>query len=208
MIFHFTSEMSMLIREFMLAFDQAMYPNCSSVPCEVAMLRAALIAEEAREFQVAAVRSVEELDAIIDLLYVTIGTNLALSVQVLPYSSGQIPLTSSPKQVITPQVIPVIQDLESRFPCEKIQFRALNDLIARLLDIAVIQGYKIAPAFKAVHAANMSKLHEFLPDLADEKYKNMGITATSKGDRYLVKGKNGKVIKPSNFTAPDLTSFL
>lgn len=199
------------LREFHNTFEHPVFVNIGTVPCEIATMRAALIREEASEYTKAPLLTAEELDGLIDTLYVVIGTNITLATQTLHYVSGQRPL-KLPKQNILNLVIPMIQDLDCRFPCAKIQFRTSNALIARILDIGAIHGYRMREAFDAVHNANMKKLwslddfnrrpgYEFPP-------KEKGVTAKKKGDKYLVKRADGKTIKPPSFTPPDLTPFL
>lgn len=192
--------MEQLVREFMTSFDQETFPSVERTPCEVALFRSALITEEAKEYSRAPLHSEEELDAICDLLYVVIGTNITMSVPVLPmprFTAGPFDV----KQVIWEPVLSITQDLDCRFPCEKVQRKALNFLIHLLIDIANMTGYKLLPAFEEVHKSNMTKLWTTLPE-------DKSLTVTPKGDRFLVKRKDGKVVKPPTFIPPNLTPFL
>lgn len=206
MIIPITTHMESCIRDFMKIFEQKTY-SISSVPCEVCLLRANLIIEEHDEYMRAPVGSTDELDAIVDLLYVVIGTNIALSIQVLPYNSGQLKLSTKHKQPIFAQIHEEIQDLQCRFPCEKIQFRCLNALISRLVDVAALLGYNLKGAFDAVHNANLNKLWNHWPE-PSEVEKPDGVIVKFYQDKYLVKRRDGKVIKPKNFKTADLTPYL
>ncbi len=194
-----TKEMTDMVREFMKVFDQSIYPTVQQTPCEVALLRSNLITEEAKEYSRAPWKSEEELDAICDLLYVVIGTNITMSVPVIPILAVTVPV--SKKINLWNNVLNITQDLDCRFPCANIQFKELNDLTKLLIAIATGTGYKLLPAFTAVHAKNMSKLWQHPPEGKD-------LIIVPKGTRWLVKRADGKVVKPPTFTPPDLKAYL
>lgn len=196
------------VADFLRAFDQKIYPDVKDVPCDVSVLRSELIKEEAMEYAAAPVNSTDELDAIVDLLYVVVGTSVAFSVQILPYASGQIPDVKAPKISITAELLPLTQNLDSRFPCAKMHFKTSEAMVHRLLDIAKIRNYKLREAFDAVHASNMSKLWDRTPTVEDMNHFGIQLTYVQKGKRYLVKDAHGKVRKPPGFQPADLTPFL
>ena len=207
-----TTPKAAMVKEFMDAFDQTCYKNVTEVPCEVATLRAALIREEHAEYMKAKVRSADELDAIVDLLYVTLGTNLALGVPVQPYRSGQVRLASDKKFYVVHEVAEVVTDLDSKFPCAKIQNHALAALTQRLIDTGRQRGYDLNGAFAAVHKANMGKLwSEVEVTTAKKDHAKDGSIKLKeiKGvPYYLVRNSLGKIIKPPSFQAADLAAFI
>lgn len=201
MMNNITVEMTTMVREFMTNFEQPIYPDVDHLPCETALLRSALIMEEAVEYSRAARRTEDELDGICDLLYVVIGTNITMSIPVLPVQATKIiPMAQKPS--IWYQVLSVTQDLDCKFPCEKIQKRELNKLISLLVDIGVNYGYKLQEAFAEVHRSNMTKLWETPPKA------EAGLIIKPKGGLFLVKRKDGKVVKPPTFVPPNLMPYL
>lgn len=200
----FVKNAEAMVREFMTAFDQRIYPAPDKTPCEVSLLRSALIKEEAKEMFDSKAKTAEELDGLCDLLYVVLGTNIAMSVPVHP-----TPESTSDRTSFWPVVWAVTQDLDSRFPCLKIQSAALRKLTHKILDIAVFRGYKFEEAFKAVHEANMGKLWDHWPkpdEIAAAEAKGAIVKLYKK--KFLVKRADGKVVKPPTFKAPDLTQYL
>jgi len=196
-----TQQMSADVREFMIAFDQPFFPTAEATPCEVSTLRSSLIKEEEREFNAAPVHSVDELDAICDLLYVTVGTALTVGVDIAEYRSGQLALSYPAKQSIWNVVLPVTQDLDSRFPCTRIQQAGLNAIVRRMIDVGALMGYKMREAFAEVHRSNMTKLH-------NGPHPETFYKCTKKGDKWLVKRADGKVVKPATFQPPNLLPYL
>lgn len=192
------------VREFTTAFDFTTYDRAESLPCEVAMLRSALIKEEWCEYLNAPLKSVDELDAICDLIYVTVGTNIVTGIPAVPYTSGQVPFNSW-KIDINNKVLYVTSDLDSRFPCTTIQRKGLNELLQVLDDVATIHSYDIIGAFAEVHRSNMTKLWDE-NDLTLELQK-ANIVKPWK-NKWLVKRADGKVIKPPTFEKPQLQQFL
>jgi len=177
-------KMSAAVKDFMDAFHQKCYHNIGSVPCEVCALRSALIKEEYDEYTNSAPHSIDELDAICDLLYVVIGTNLALATPTFDYRSGQFPLKGRPiKHNIFEWIIPMRQDLDCKFPCAKIQTKTSNALISRLIDIGIFQNYRLEAAFNEVHRSNMAKLGGS-------------------------KRTDGKILKPPTWTPPNLAPYV
>ena len=187
--------MSGMVRQFMTTFDQEIFSSPDFTPCEVCILRSKLITEEAKEFSRAKAYSTDELDAICDSLYVILGTNITMSVPLIEVKTK----ATAP---FWPLVLEVTQDLDSRFPCMNIQIKALGALAGYFISFAEDRGYKLLPAFKAVHCANMGKLWTKPPENTDK------LIVIKKGDLYLVKREDGKVVKPDTFVAPDLTEFL
>lgn len=196
-------DMSNLVKEFMDNFDQPCYPSAESTPCAVAVLRGNLIEEETKELVRAPAYSAEELDAICDLLYVTLGTNLALGIPV------RVPLFNHPaptKEQFYQLIKPCVQDLYCKFPCTKTQTTELNKITACCFILANNYNYNLASAFRAVHESNMSKLWK--DNALARAAQKPGFTATMKPKGWLVKDSRGKVVKPEHFSPPDLTPYI
>lgn len=199
----FTTHMHNCITQFMQRFEQNIYPDIKEVPCEVSLLRADLIREELKEYSAAEVRSVDELDAILDLLYVIIGTSVAFSVATTPYRSGQVPMEVE-KLHVHNTLTPLLQNLDSRFPCANLHFKEAELSIHRLIDIGTIHNYKLRAAFDAVHANNMEKLWSF----SDLQSFPSDVSIKQKGEKFLVKRSDGKVLKPPSHVKVDLNAFV
>lgn len=189
------------VRDFHETFEFPSFSKSEEVPCETALLRARLIDEEYHEY-LAALNRIDKLDAICDLIYVTAGAALVCNVQIQPYTSGQFPIKGLKyKPDISYQVKPVMQDLYSRFPCHRIQQTWQNLLLQRLDDVGIIEDFKLIPAFDEVHRSNMTKLWK-------EKPENPSYIVTQKGNLWLVKREDGKIIKPPTYSPPNLEAFL
>lgn len=189
-----------LIRSFMEAYEQPCYAAPERTPPETALLRGTLIEEEIREYDRAPYNSIEELDGLCDVLYVVIGSNIAMGVPLQP-PVGETQKWLPMKRRLYPMAIKCIQDLYCRFPCMKTQTAELNRIISAAVNIGVAAGYNLASAFQAVHNSNMAKLWPEPPTDRTLRWKR-----TKYG--ILVKDINGKVIKPANFIPPDLTPFM
>lgn len=189
------------LKEWNDVFEFKTYDHVDNVPKDVIKLRYRLIDEEAKEYY-AAVDLVDELDAICDLLYVIVGTNVTCNIPVVPYTSGQLYRRDARKGTIFEQITPVLQELGSLFPCPRRTHEYTNKAIVRLLDVAAIRGFKLRDAFRAVHDNNMAKLWPEHPG-ADKGY-----IVKPKGNKFLVKNQYGKVIKSPAHTKVDLTPFI
>lgn len=201
-----SKHMENLVRIFMDTFDQQRFKRIEELPCEIAVFRSNLIKEEAKEYAASEPFSVDELDAICDLLYVVIGTNLACNVGVNPIISRQLALPGrKDKYPISGHIKEMIQDLDSRFPCRKIQHATSNKIIEYLLNIGAWRGYKTRMAFDEVHRSNMTKLWDIPP--CDGSYIVRKLLYNGQ-QRYVVKRADGKVLKPPTFQPPNLTPYL
>lgn len=189
------------VKEFHEKFELSSYSKLEEVPCETALLRARLIDEEYHEYLLA-INRLEELDAICDLIYVVAGASYVCNVQIQPYTSNQLPIKGLKyKPDISYQVNPVMQDLYSRFPCHRIQQTWQNLLLQRLDDVGIIENFKLIPAFDEVHRSNMTKLWK-------EKPENPSYIAKQKGNLWLVKREDGKVIKSPDYSPANLEAFV
>lgn len=183
----------------MVAFDQPIYPKTEAAPIDVVLLRSRLIKEESKEYHAAPRGDIEELDGLIDLFYVVIGTSITFSVPFMV--EPDIFTKHKEKYLLYDRVIPVTQDLDSRFPCHKRQTIVLNDLIRLLIFVGRDVGYDLIGAFDAVHENNMKKLWDIKPE-------DKSLIAVPKGAKWLVKDKGNKVIKSPSHTKVALTPFM
>ena len=189
------------VRDFMVAFDQTFYSTAENTPCEIAALRSSLIREEYGEYNSSPSVSVDELDAICDLLYVIAGTALTFNVPLHPYISGQLYGSRKVKHDISTVILPILQDLDSRFPCTRIQNQWLNAATRRIIDVAKMNGYDLPAAFVEVHRSNMTKLWKEPPkELYNIKQK--------KGGWLVKRPEDGKVIKSPTYSPADLKPYI
>ena len=159
-------------------------------------LSAALMKEEFDEL-LNATTLVEKLDAYCDLLYVSLGGMMALG-----YPPGLLainsplnytgPLAESTKLLVEPGIV-----------CHRRLQVCLPEAILGMTDVAAREFKKFPEAFKAVHAANLSKLWPNKSLATDHDSTNVG------PGRWLVKRRaDGKVVKSPAFTHPDLSVYL
>lgn len=138
-----------------------------------------------------------QLDGLCDLLYVTVGAMHAVG-----FPAYYLMITT--KQNFTGPLAESIKYLRA----EEILCRRAHDSIplacAGLVEAAAGKFPKFPQAFKAVHAANMSKLWD-APDPARE---DATFEPTVDGKFIGRRKLDGKVIKPPTFKHPDLTQFL
>lgn len=185
------------IKEFVNKFDQKIYPHFSQVPDHVLDLRANLIEEEFKEYRNAQSR-LEELDALVDLIYVTVGTLVIASV-----GDEKIDGHCSSLDVA---IDAIVDELYCPVPCAKRLSHYVHECVRHIEQIADMHEHDLTGAFDCVHTNNMDKLWDHLPTIAESK--GLALTAKPKGDKFLVTREDGKIVKPFNHPAPDLSSFL
>lgn len=182
-----------MVKEFMEAFDQKIYDNLNQVPDKVMKLREALIAEEHKEFE-DATELVDKLDALCDILYVVLGTAVAINARVLPLPIEEDRLKFSSINVL-------LDNLRARIPCIRRLSTCLSTTVKECHEIAKTLKLDLNKAFEAVHKNNMGKLWKSRP--SDKE-----LIVIPKGDRFLVKNKEGKVVKPMGHRPPKLEEFV
>lgn len=191
----FINVMEDSLREFHNAFEQKLYDHPDHAPIEVHKLRARLIEEELKEL-CAAKDKVEHLDAICDLLYVVVGTAITYSIPLTDHIARSSSMPNIPSSMRL-----ILNDLYTLFPCPNHLRKGIDASIAALIDTAYIHRYKYYEAFQAVHENNMLKLW------SDTSY-NPNHTSIPKGNRWLVRDRFGKVIKPPQHTKVDLLPYV
>jgi hypothetical protein len=189
-----------LVKDFHETFEVKSYKGPDNAPFEVHKLRARLIREELKEYH-DAFDTLECLDALCDSLYVVAGTAVTYSTPLvaLPYYGeyGSDYLDAGAR--------PLLNDLDSMFPCQKNLSVSISLYINKLECTAVHRKFRIQEAFMAVHINNMDKLWSFNPL---DKLAVLPYTVKAKGDKYLVKDAGGKVIKPPDHKKVDLSEFI
>lgn len=188
------------VAEFSKTFDVRQYEMLSFVPSEVLRFRVKLIEEEEREY-LAAKSSLERLDALCDLLYVSLGAAYVTKTPIKDYKAlGMLSLD------FTDEVSDVIDELLAAIPCQKRLPMFFDNLNKKLLRAAAIQQFLIEPAFNEVHRSNMAKRWTQAEALARptgwimEKVPNSLL--------YVVKDETGKIRKPPSWTPPNLEEYL
>jgi len=186
-----------LVKEFMKAFDQRCYRFTSDVPDKTLKLRADLIDEEDKEYDEARNKGdkIGILDALCDLAYVTAGTMITCGLMPIPYSAK----TNKTLVSMDPEASYTIEECRLGIPCHKRMYRYSNRLLAKIDDLGYAMN--LIEAFKVVHENNMSKLWTARPD-------DKELIVIPKGQKFLVKNKNGKVVKPPCHVPPDLSRFI
>jgi hypothetical protein len=156
--------------------------------------------EESNEYA-HAVNETEELDALIDIIYVALGAIVA--------SGGHINLTKPPVNIadsLADQIVTLCNHLKYKNGNVVITDAALNVIITAIMLINVMlrDNTTWLKAFDEVHNANMTKLWsaEQVRDMPKE-YK-----AYPYNDKFVVRREDGKIMKPPTFTPPDLRKFI
>jgi len=158
-------------------------------------LAANLMEEELNE-TLQAPTLVEQLDGFCDLLYVTAGAMHAVGFPVHYLTRNSAPNFTGP-----------LAESIKYLRAEEILCRRAHDSIPEacfgIVEAANQKFPKFSPAFRAVHAANMTKLWD-APSDNPEYYSEPTLN-----NKFLVRRKSdNKIMKPPTFVHPDLTPFL
>jgi len=181
------------VKEFMLAFDQRCYPNLHSVPDKVLKFRASLVEEESKEY-LSAKTDIDRLDALCDIVYVVAGSACVMAANLI-----RLPPEST-RRTLTVHAT-VINNLREHLPCIRRLTSSMSECIRDCQSLALLITDNFDAAFDCVHDNNMAKLWKTRPT-------DSSLIVIPKKDRFLVKNKEGKVIKPMGFKPPDLGRFL
>jgi uncharacterized protein Smg (DUF494 family) len=189
-----------LVKDFHETFEVKTYKHPDNAPMDVHKLRARLIREELQEYH-DAYDTLACLDALCDSLYVVAGTAVTYSTPLvaLPFynDDGINNLDASAR--------PLLNDLDSMFPCQKNLNVSISLYMNKLESVAVHRKFMIREAFMAVHINNMNKLWDYNPL---EKLAVIPYIVVAKGNKFLVKDLGGKVIKPPDHQKVDLSDFI
>lgn len=192
------SEQNQMVREFLVAMGLELAPMFALAKVSDAELVANLIEEELDEYERDDAPE-SELDALVDLAYVTHNGLLLLGLPV------EAPVASAPQLLtqyaLTRQVLRYVRPL-----CQDRCGTELNKLLDATAYLATLSGYDFDGAFKVVHAANMSKFwtaEELAHVPVNHTYKEARGTT-----KYVVRRADGKIVKPPSFKAPSLAAFV
>ena len=189
-----------MVVQFRRAFGQPCPKHWLDGRPEDRVLQGRLVREEFDE-TINAAGPLDELDGYCDLLYVLLGAAIVLGFKREVFDG----VKDSPFGLAA-DVTGVINMLERPgLPCGLL-WVTLPQAINSLYKVAIEKYPKFQEAFKAVHAANMSKLWD-----ADLTLLSADCTVTPAGDgsgRLIVKRPDGKIVKPSTFSPPDLRPFV
>ena len=189
-----------MVVEFSKAFNVRQYEMLSFVPDEVLKMRARLIIEEEKEYD-EAVDHVGKLDALCDLLYVSLGAAWVTNTSVLEFA-----VPGPEKKSIKDCVSDVVDELQAPIPCQKVMPFAISALNKAILSYAIQEDYDFQEAFAEVHRSNMTKL--WSPGQQIPAASSHFITEHSSKGWMIVKRADGKILKPPGWKAPNLTPFV
>lgn len=172
------------VRAFHRAFGQYLAETPSVPPAKVRALRVAVICEEYHELLRAVSRldRVETADAIADLIYVLAGT--ALCFHPTPLVGGpQAAHPVSPMETAKRLTGCILIRLSNDDPDPEGVVQTVDRLIAVLFHQARKFDLPLGDVWRAVHASNLAKV--------------------GGGER-----EDGKVLKPADWTAPDVAGIV
>ncbi len=189
-----------LVKEFHTAFIVKSFTSVTKATDKAKQSRIKLIEEEESEYHaaLAANNKLEMLDGLCDLAYVVAGTMHVMNVQVIPYTSH---CPNSPVK-ITHTVDNVINELNLFMPCAIRLNKYTNTLLQLIDDLGAGLATSFPDAFRAVHENNMKKLWPKRPE-----DRELIVTPSIDG-KYLVRNKEGKIIKPPDHVKVNLEPFL
>lgn len=197
-----------LVREFSKTYSVQMPRAFVDANNDVARLRYALIKEEHEEYLAAEPMSVNLLDAIVDLLYVTHGALLSLGLKYNPFISESLPHTQQ-KHSIKHVVDLVLPELTAKQLCETRIHTTLHLLNRALYDVADSHYFDIDTAFRKVHGRNLDKrwtreeLDEF-PGYKETSNYELYLNLPRNARVIVVHNEAGKIIKPASWQPADL----
>ena len=184
------------------SFAEANHKDCP--------LRVNLIAEEYKEYEAAKER-VDLIDALGDLLYVLIGTNITIGITPIDYQGGVLikGTGAAPKLLFPDAVVAVIRALEDNQLCYRKLFQSTTSLYWKVESAAAGLGFDLMEAVARIHSSNMTKLWK------EEEVRSISdtpdlFTVTPSGNEklWIVKRKSdGKVVKSPSYTPVDLTDL-
>lgn len=201
------------VSEFRAAFDFSTPRFFEDSDSTNSQVQARLIMEEWQEYEQANSR-IGVIDALGDLLYVTIGAILATGIRIWGPSFPPPIHTGQPyvKIGLANQVSHAVMECNKYQLCKRGLIRTLSDLYYRIEHAAIASGIDLPRAFDIIHDSNMGKLWSLgeIEAIRDDpayigftiKYKTRNNIAVC-----LVKNKEGKLVKPPSFQPPDLSKL-
>ncbi len=192
-----------LPHKFHNLFEIPRFPRVTAAFTEIIDGRIRLIEEEEKELH-AAKTNEEHLDALCDLAYVVGGTADVLGVVDSGYSSVKKRSSfaeDSAMQEIYKFTESLLCELLSIAPCQKKLTYEIHALLTAIDDAGAVFGYRLIPAFEAVHDNNMQKLWRDRP--TDDS-----LTVKPVFGGYIVRNSKGKIIKPLDHVKINLTPYV
>lgn len=197
--------------EFWQAFQLPIKRSFADLDYQTCQLAENLIKEEFNELNTSATNH-EQLDALVDLIYVLAGGMHCCGLGAELFDS--VDLTEKNMRRAFTAVLKTLSGLAKRpLPCQCSITWYMPDAIAGFAYQATFKYPLFLTAWKTVHHANMSKLwteRDVLNSLpADAMPYPVSMHDADKTIKYLVKRKpDGKILKPPGFTPPDLSPYI
>ena len=197
-----------LLTEFHRTFLQPVVISYADCRFDKLPLRSNLIAEEFAEYVKAPTR-VDMIDALGDLMYVTIGTVITTGVSPWEYTSGGFDKKIPPhKTPLFNQVAAMLGVLKKEKPCYRGLKTATTELYWGINRAAEVLHFNLLTAVYMIHQSNMTKrwTEENLATEFDPKTMEKHPIADTK--LYVVmRASDKKVLKPSTYQKVDLSSL-
>lgn len=196
--------------EFMEASGQVVNTTPHSMTTDLADLRYRLFQEEVLELREAILQQdkVEQLDAIVDILYILLGTGATIGDNLNPEIRAAIDWCIHTRKGRS--TVDVLSLLESAHVLD------LQNSIQNTIILAFDMGFKgeqIQKAFQLVHSNNMSKFCKSVKEAiaSVQEYSIQGVEAfwQRRGDIYVILRKeDGKVLKGINYKKVELKELV
>ncbi len=196
--------------EFMKASGQVVNTTPHSMTTDLADLRYRLFQEEVLELREAIVArdKVEQLDAIVDILYILLGTGATIGDNLNPEIRAAIDWCIRTRKGRS--TVDVLALLESAHVLE------LQSSIQNTIIIAFDMGFKgeqIQKAFELVHSNNMSKFCDSREEAVQsvDSYRAQGVESyfVNRGGKYVILRKeDDKVLKGINYKKVELKELV
>lgn len=195
------------VQTFLKLNGQVMPMNFAQCKLDHADLVKTLIEEEHAELQNADMFTVDHLDGLIDLLYVTMNGFALLALE--PTSVPPEKANNTTPMNLLSYVAMAQRALVTRPLCGDACTKHLNRLAHAIAHMVRYYHYDFEKAWKRVHAANMSKFWRE-EELTKNHTPGQGCVITFNSDMglYTVKRPDGKVVKPPSFRPPVLTDLV
>lgn len=195
--------------EFMNASGQTVNKVPTEMTIDQADLRYKLYLEEVLELREAVMQQdkVEQLDAVVDILYIALGTAATAGDILNVEAQLAIDFCALKKGRSTMDMLSYLENLP---------VGDYNDAIWNTVILAHDLGFsgkQIQDAFEQVHKNNMSKFCYSEEDakMSVQQYSSQGIDAVwvKRGDLYVIlRAEDGKILKGHNYIKVDLTGFV
>lgn len=193
-----------LIYEFRTAFGQSIVKSWADRDDVACRLQAKLIAEESAEYNAAKDR-ISILDGLGDTAYVVFGASAACGITPQEYGGRYQQRNPNVKVPISDVTNGLIEALNnSAKPCYTAHWKFLSQCYWRLELAAMVQGVDLWELFSEIHSSNMTKFWtagEMVRAPLDYT------TMTNDGKLWIVKNKDGKIVKSPSYRPANLENF-